>query len=148
MSSRGSVNIKEMAKWWRKLMVQHHGYGLFSDLLDEWPDTNLSWSMAAEKDNPVGFFRFIAEQYPQGNDITAHYRPRDRAQAVDPALADRVVGFVNDKGHAGITEIARGVGLDGSDGFNTMLDILPGLVAAGRITEPSYHNYAPGKVPG
>ena len=123
----GSVNIKELAKWWRKVMVQQDDDGMFSDLLDVWPADYPEWSMAAEKDNPVGFFRFIVEQFLQGNDIAAR-APRV-VRAADRDLAARIVVHLAINGSSREDHFYEAVGSE----YHAIQPVLDALVESGRI---------------
>ena len=123
----GSVNIKELAKWWRKVMVQQDDDGMFSDLLDVWPADDPEWPMAAEKDNPVGFFRFIVEQYLQGNDIAAR-APRV-VRAADRDLAARIVVHLAINGSSREDHFYEAVGSE----YHAIQPVLDALVESGRI---------------
>jgi hypothetical protein len=144
----GHITIKVVAKMFRQIMVRHDTDAMVSDLLDFVPADDRLWSHMAGKRNPVGCLlsevdRRISQSPatdPQ-DDVAA--RVHDEIAARDKELADRVVGNVNGKGYANIPDIARGVGLDGADGYNAVLHILPSLVAAGRIVESGFHAYTP-----
>ena len=58
----GQIDVKPLAKTLRSLCVQYGFTCLWSDILQAIPATHKWWSVAARKDNPVGYFRFLLEK--------------------------------------------------------------------------------------